>query len=68
MAKLETMPYALEVIGLSIKESDKEDTNASASFSGDFVQSETAQESILPPQPSSLTLLGEFDLVVYTKE
>lgn len=68
LAKLETMPYALEVIGLSIKESDKEDTNASASFSGDFVQSETAQESILPPQPSSLTLLGEFDLVVYTKE
>ena len=68
LAKLETMPYALEVIGLSIKESDKEDGNPDSSFSGDFVQSGIVQENILPSRPASLILSGEFDLLVYTKE
>lgn len=74
LAKVETMPYALEILGLSLKEAEKKSDESRPSFSGDFVQSNASQsdgvgeEMIIPTPPSPLILSGEFDLVVYTKE
>lgn len=74
LAKVETMPYALEILGLVIKESEKKSDETGPAFSGDFVQSDTSQSGsargqiLVPIQPLPLILSGEFDLVVYTKE
>ncbi len=74
LAKVETMPYALEILGLVIKESEKKSDESGPSFSGDFVQSDISQvdngggEALAPIPLSPLILSGEFDLVVYTKE
>ncbi len=74
LSKVETMPYALEVLGLSIKEAEAERvTNVTGVFSGDLVQGgeqdvvaipEAAREDV----SAAVVLATELDLVVYTKE
>lgn len=73
LGKVETMPYALEVLGLSIKEAEVERVaNATGVFSGDLVQG--GEQDVVTPEavredvPTAVKLATELDLVVYTKE
>lgn len=56
--KLETLPYATEIIGVTIKEAEKEREETSAVVEG--AEKVTASESVM--------LDTEFDMLIYTKE
>lgn len=57
--KLETMPYAVEIIGVTMKEAEKEREETITSPDGSVAPVAT---------PQSVVLSTEFDMLVYTKE
>ena len=69
--KIETLPYATDIIGVIIKEAAKENEEARATR-GSTIAS-TAEDSsqpaeVSPPTFSSIILNTDFDMLVYTKE